>query len=217
MEKIVHFDHASILVMENRFRANFINSVTGYKSANLIATKSNKGRTNVAVFSSVTHLGSNPAMLGFITRPTTVPRHTYANIKENKFFTVNHIHSQIIDKAHQTAARYEKDESEFVKTGLTEEYLNKHHAPFVKEAFVKIACEYVNEYPIVENGTLLIVAAITDIYLPEYSYTNDGWIDLNRVQGVTINGLDSYSAPTLLDRFSYAKPDQTVQSILKKE
>jgi flavin reductase (DIM6/NTAB) family NADH-FMN oxidoreductase RutF len=57
-------------------RLNLINSCTGYKSANLIATKSEDGAVNVAIFSSITHLGSNPALIGFIVRPTTVPRNT---------------------------------------------------------------------------------------------------------------------------------------------
>jgi flavin reductase (DIM6/NTAB) family NADH-FMN oxidoreductase RutF len=215
MEKIVHFNSEAIKNMEKRFRANFINSVTGFKSANLLGTKSEDGITNLAIFSSVTHLGSNPALLGFVTRPTVVPRHTYANIQATKKFTVNHINSAIIDKAHQTAARYEANQSEFEKTGLTEEYLDNFPAPFVKEAHVKIGCEYVNQYEIKENGTVLIVAAIQHIYLPEPSFTDDGWINLNRVQGVTINGLDSYSSPQLLDRFSYAKPEEAVSSILK--
>jgi flavin reductase (DIM6/NTAB) family NADH-FMN oxidoreductase RutF len=59
-------------------RLNLINSCTGYKSANLIATKSVDGAVNVAIFSSITHLGSNPALIGFIVRPT-VPRNTYKN------------------------------------------------------------------------------------------------------------------------------------------
>ena len=63
-------------------RLNLINSCMGYKSANLIGTISKDGRPNLAVFSSITHLGSDPALIGFILRPTTVPRHTYSNIKE---------------------------------------------------------------------------------------------------------------------------------------
>lgn len=215
MEKILHFDSDAFEKMDKRVRANFINSVTGYKSANLLGTISGTGVTNLAVFSSVTHLGSHPALLGFVTRPTVVARHTYLNIKENKQFTVNHINENIIRESHQTAARYAPDVSEFEQTGLTEEYLDGHKAPFVKEAHIKIGCEYVNEYDIQENGTVLVVAAIKHIYLPENSYTKNGWIDLNQVQGVTINGLDSYSSPTLLDRFSYAKPDTPLRSILE--
>lgn len=217
MQKIVHFNKDAIQKMEKRFRANFINSVTGYKSANLIGTVGNQGRSNLAVFSSITHLGSHPPLLGFITRPTSVSRHTYSNIKENHSFTVNHIHSGIIHKAHQTAARYEANVSEFTESALTEEFLADHKAPFVMEAHIKIACEYVNEYPIQENGTVLIVGAMHHVYVPETSFTSDGWIDLQKTDGVTVSGLDSYSKPALLDRFSYAKPDKDVTSILRKE
>ena len=78
--------------MEKLYRINLINSCSGYKSANLIATQSSDGFTNVAVFSSVTHLGSNPPLLGFVTRPAFVPRNTYENIKETGIYTINHIH-----------------------------------------------------------------------------------------------------------------------------
>lgn len=67
-------------------RLNLVNCVTGYKSANLIGTCSENGTLNVAIFSSVTHLGSEPPLLGFILRPTTVPRDTYKNIKEIGIF-----------------------------------------------------------------------------------------------------------------------------------
>jgi len=42
-------------------RLKLINSVTGIKPANLIATQNNKGETNVAIFSSVIHLVSKPS------------------------------------------------------------------------------------------------------------------------------------------------------------
>ncbi len=203
--------------MDKRFRANFINSVTGYKSANLLGTVNQEGVTNLAVFSSITHLGSNPPLVGFITRPTVVERHTYANVKTTGFFTVNHIHAAIIEEAHQTSARYDTQVSEFDATGLTAEFIKDFKAPFVVEAHIKIACRYVNEYHIKENGTLLVVGAMEDIYLPEGIHdTEDGWIDLSKARGVTINGLDSYAEPQLLDRLQYAKPDTPTTSILKK-
>ena len=87
-----HFSKNDINAMDRIYRLNLINSCTGYKSANLIGSVSSKKIYNVAVFSSITHLGSDPAMLTFIVRPTTVPRDTYRNIIENKEFTVNHIH-----------------------------------------------------------------------------------------------------------------------------
>jgi flavin reductase (DIM6/NTAB) family NADH-FMN oxidoreductase RutF len=88
---MVEITNDDILEMEKIFRLNFVNSIPGYKSANLIGTKSKAGVSNLAVFSSVVHLGSNPPLLGFM-RPAVVPRDTYQNIKETGKFTINHIH-----------------------------------------------------------------------------------------------------------------------------
>ena len=62
--------------MPSRKRTHLINSCTGYKSANLLGTKSKNGKTNLAIFNSVIHIGSNPPMLGLILRPLTVKRDT---------------------------------------------------------------------------------------------------------------------------------------------
>ena len=75
-----HYSKDQINSMEKIFRLNLINSCTGYKSANLLGTISKEKIENLAVFSSITHLGSNPSMLGFVVRPTIVPRDTYRNI-----------------------------------------------------------------------------------------------------------------------------------------
>ncbi|WP_417886391.1 flavin reductase family protein [Zunongwangia sp.] len=213
---MIHIDDIEIEKMEKIFRLNLINSITGYKSANLIATKSKNKGLNVAVFSSVTHLGSNPALLGFITRPDTIPRNTYKNIRDNKYFTVNQIHQDMIAEAHQTAAKYEEEVSEFHKTGLEEEYLDDFFAPYVKQCTVKIGCEFVNEYKIEENGTALIIGAIKHVYFDEGIQTPDGWLRLEDAGTVAINGLDGYALPTLLDRFHYAKPGQEIKSFFDK-
>ena len=86
-----HIKISDLEDMSKIYRLNLINSVTGYKSAHLIGSQTLKGNANLAIFSSVVHLGSNPALIGFIIRPTTVPRHTYSNIKATGIFTLNAI------------------------------------------------------------------------------------------------------------------------------
>ncbi len=125
----MHFNRKKIDELERLYKINLINSVSGYKSANLIGTKSNEGVTNIAVFSSVVHYGSNPPIIGFVLRPTTVRRNTYKNIKLNNYNTINHIHKNIIEDAHHTSAKYPPNISEFDKTNLEEEYINDFHAP----------------------------------------------------------------------------------------
>ena len=61
-----YFDHNAIKNFSKLYRLNMINSITGYKSANMIGSRSNSGIENLAIFSSITHLGSNPPLLSFI-------------------------------------------------------------------------------------------------------------------------------------------------------
>jgi flavin reductase (DIM6/NTAB) family NADH-FMN oxidoreductase RutF len=195
-------------------RLNLINSCTGYKSANLIATKTADGVSNVAIFSSITHLGSDPALLGFILRPTTVPRNTYKNIKDVGFFSVNHITETMIADAHHSSASYDESLSEFDQTNLEEEYYDGISIPFVKGSPVQILCKYRNEYEIKENGTLHIIASIEKIFVEERLLQKDHWLRLDLENVVTINGLDGYCVPKLVDRFEYARPNVPTKSML---
>jgi len=203
-----YFSKAEIAVLNNRYRNNLINSISGYKSANLIGTISKTGTTNLAVFNSIVHLGSNPALLGFILRPMTVPRHSFSNMKENGVFTVNHIAKNQIEAAHHTSAKYPEEISEFDQTELNPVYKNDFAAPFVEGAPVQIACRYVNDYLIEENDTRLVVGAIEGVYIDDKMILDDGWVQLDLGEVVTINGLDGYALPQLIERFPYARPKE---------
>jgi flavin reductase (DIM6/NTAB) family NADH-FMN oxidoreductase RutF len=210
-----HITKDEISKMEKVERLNLINSCTGYKSANLIATKSADGKPNVAIFSSITHLGSFPALIGFIMRPTTVPRDTYKNIRETGFFTVNHITVDMIADAHHTSANYELGISEFDKTNLEEEFKNDIEIPFVKGSPVQLYCKYVNEYYIKENDTIHVIASIENLFFDENLQHQDGWLQLDQGNVISLNGLDGYCLPKLVDRFQYARKDTPSKSFLK--
>lgn len=212
MKKITRVD---ISRMEKIERLNLINSCTGYKSANLIATKSAEGKSNVAIFSSITHLGSHPAIIGFIMRPTTVPRDTYKNIRETGFFTVNHITENMIADAHHTSANYDLGISEFDKTNLEEEYKNDIEIPFVLGSPVQLYCKYLNEYHIKENDTIHVIASIESLFFDETLQHEDGWLQLDQGNVISLNGLDGYCLPKLVDRFQYARKDTPSKSFLK--
>lgn len=208
------FTKDELFIMSKVPRLNLLNCITGYKSANLIATVSKEGISNVAIFSSVTHLGSEPPLIGFILRPTTVPRDTYKNIKETGYFTVNHITSTMIVDAHHTSSSYEESISEFDKTNLEAEYIENNKFPFVKGSPVKLYCKYLNEYKIEENGCLHIIASVEELYVEDNLLHEDNWIQLDRGNVVAINGLDGYAVPKIKDRFQYARPDQPTKSML---
>ena len=187
-------------------KINLMNSLSGYKSANLIATVSKEGVENVAVFSSVVHLGSNPPLLGYVLRPTTVPRNTYDNIKSTGFYTINHVTENITEDAHHTSAKYDENISEFDMTNLTSEYKNDFKAPFVKESPVKIALKYVDEYHIKANDTILLVGEIQFFEVEDKMLQEDGFLNLSKGRIATINGLDGYAIPNLFTRYEYQRP-----------
>ena len=214
---MIYYTRKHIEDLDKQFRINLINSLSGYKSANLIATKSKDEITNVAIYSSVIHLGSNPPLLGFILRPTSTERNTYDNLVTTGEFTVNHIHKGIIKDAHHTSAKYDGEISEFDKTNLTEEYLQGFYPPFVKEAKIKIGCKLVNYYYIKENQCRMIIGEVEHLFFDDHIEEEDGWLNLEKADTVAINGLDAYAETHLIDRFDHAKPNKVVDSILNEE
>jgi flavin reductase (DIM6/NTAB) family NADH-FMN oxidoreductase RutF len=204
----MHYSRKDIDEMDKIFRINLINSCSGYKSANLLGSISNEGIANVAVFSSVTHLGSNPPTLGFILRPTTVPRNTYKNIKETGVFTINHIYEEILQDAHHTSAKYPEEISEFDMTNLETEYKENCIAPFVKGSPVQLKMRYKEEYLIRTNNVLHIIAEIEELYVNDTILQEDGFINLSQGNVAAINGLDAYAIAKNNTRFEYQRPKE---------
>ncbi len=201
-----HFTLEDLNTLEQQKRVHLINSCTGYKSANLISTQSKKGVTNVAVFNSVTHFGSNPAILGFVLRPNTVPRNTYENIKETGCYTINSITQYLAEDAHHTSAKYPADVSEFDHTDLFPEYKDKFFAPFVMGSPILISLEFLEEYHIKANDTLLVLGSVKHIYVKDDLLQKDGFIDLTLGNVATIVGLEGYAIPKSIDRKPYQRP-----------
>jgi flavin reductase (DIM6/NTAB) family NADH-FMN oxidoreductase RutF len=202
------FDQKNISELDKIYRINLINSCSGFKSANLLGSISKEGITNVAVFSSVTHLGSNPPTLGFILRPTTVPRNTHKNLKELGYFTINHIWEDIIEDAHHTSAKYADNISEFDMTSLEPEFKGKHKAPFVKDAPVQMGMKFIEEIYVPSNDVMLIVAQIQELYVNDELLESDGLINLSKGNVATINGLDTYAIPKFKKQLTYQRPKE---------
>lgn len=211
--KMIKLDHDDILGLEKYYRANLINKIAGYKTGNLIATKSKDGIINVAVFNSVVHIGANPPYLGFIMRPLTVERQTYDNLKDLGFYTINGITTEIVAKAHQSSAKYDNQTSEFNAVGFSEEYHDDFPVPFVGESNIKLGMSYKEEYEIKANGTILIIGKIEKIILPDNSIKEDGDLELEKLNSVAIGGLDTYYKAEKIARYEYARAGQDPKEI----
>jgi flavin reductase (DIM6/NTAB) family NADH-FMN oxidoreductase RutF len=190
--------------LDGMFRRNFFNSLTGFKSLCLIGTQNAGGKTNLAPFTQVIHIGANPPLTGILFRPHTVQRDTLENILETKAFTLNQVRPEFVHEAHYSAASWEI--SEFEGTGLQEEYLFGFPAPFVKESHIKWACSLQERLDVQSNGTILIVGLVEHVIVPDAYVGADGFIDLEAAETVTASGLDAYHRTQRLSRLSYPKP-----------
>lgn len=208
-----HISFTEIMNMEKQERVHFINSLGGFKSVSLVGTVNNNEQTNLAIFSSIFHIGANPPLIAMVFRPTPPGCNTLYNILQTGFYTINHINENIYKQAHQTSARYDYDISEFEITGLQSEYKNNFKAPFVKESNIQLGVEFKEKIDITINNTMMIIGEIKEVYFPENCLCEDGFLDLEKANTITCSGLDSYHKTIRLDRLSYAKPDKEITSI----
>lgn len=208
---MIVFTSESLHALPSREKATLINAISGIRSANLIATRGDAG-TNLSIFNSITHLGSHPALLGMIFRPLSVERHTYANIKNYKDFTINTITTSMVPRAHQTSAKYPEGVSEFDAVGFQPLYREETHVPFVEESPIQVLCTYSQEH-LLENQCILLTASIKGIWIAENGLNEDHFVNHEQLQTVGIGGLDAYYTTRLEGRYAYAKPDQPTTKI----
>ena len=202
----MYLNKDSIQQLEKFNRINLMNSITGISPANLIGTISNDSIENLAIFSSIVHIGSNPPLMGFILRPTKkIRRDTYENIIETNKFTINHINSDMIERSHYTSVKFDKNESEFQKCRLTAEYLNNFQAPYVKESYAKVGLELEDIQSIKSNGCRLIIGRVERLYVPDSAIYKNGNIQLDLSNSVGVGGLNTYYSLDKIAEYPYAR------------
>jgi flavin reductase (DIM6/NTAB) family NADH-FMN oxidoreductase RutF len=208
-----HIDLPTIKSWERFYRANFINSLTGFKSVSLIGTVDAHGLPNLAVFSSIVHLGSDPALVGYINRPLAAAHHTIENIQTTGVYTINHIDPSFVAQAHQTSAKYEAGTNEFEAVQLVPEFKEGIIAPFVAASKIKYALQLEEIVPIKHNNTFLVIGSITCILIDPSLVQQDGFLALEQAGTLASLGADAYYQPQPLVRLSYAKPGKQVTAI----
>lgn len=202
--KSIHL--SDIAAMDKLARVQFANSLPGPKPICLVGSIDAAGQTNLAPFSTVTHLGSNPALIGLVSRPDLVERHTLSNILATRSYTINHVHPGMLEAAHHCSARYPRETSEFTAAGLSPHYEEGVAAPFVTESRLRFALELEETVSITSNGTILIVGKLVLAQLPEDHFSEDGSIDLAALGSMASTALDTYFQLHSTTRLPYAKP-----------
>ena len=185
------YNKRKISNLDRTFKINLINSITGLKPANLIGSTC-KGSDNVAIFSSVIHLGSSPALIGFMIRPQYKKKtDTYLNLLENPYFTINSIQMEDIDKAHKSSTKFARDISEFDELNIEKIYIDDYKAPFVKDSLIKIGLHKVEEIKLL-NRCRLIVGKVELVVINNSILESDGNIDFSKSTTTCISGCQNY-------------------------
>jgi len=206
---MITFDRATLDALPRRERANFLNGVSGFKSANLLGTADADGRTNLALMSSVFHVGAAPPLLGVLFRPHTVPRHSLENLLASEQYTLNHVSEAMHERAHLTSARHARKRSEFDAVGLTPAWSTMLSAPYVAESPVQIGLRLREHHTLDCNGCVLVIGEVCELRLLEDARSADGQLDLASLGVVAVSGLDEYHRTESLGRQPYAKAPPT--------
>ncbi|MEL7161174.1 MAG: flavin oxidoreductase, partial [Bacteroidota bacterium] len=121
-------------------------------------------------------------------------------------FTINTLHPDFLDRAHQTSANYPYEISEFAATGLKPEYSEICKAPYVAESRVRIGLTFEEEHKIGGIETYFIVGRVREIFLPDAAVGDTGHVDHELLKTMSVAGLDNYHEVGPGHRKPYARP-----------
>ncbi|MCX8113025.1 MAG: flavin reductase family protein [Bacteroidia bacterium] len=181
------------------WRINFINCLIGVKNLHVLITRNTNRTYNAAIFNSGLHLGSSPPFVGFLLRPTTVPRHTYENLRLYPFATLNAVSEGFYKKAHQTHLKLPYGESELDLFGLALDEGIDEDIPYLTESPLRARLRLVEEHLLTMNQTRLLVFAVETVHIA-IEPDSDGFFRLDDLHLVAGSGCDAYWQVKYLSR-----------------
>lgn len=185
-------------------RARFMACLSGYKPGMLVGTVNADGQPNLALFQNIVHLGAQPPIIGLINRPREATPHTLANIEATGRFTLSAVTEAMIAQAHATSAKYEAGVSEFEVTGLQPFWPEGGGPPAVAESPLMLSLRLEEIVPIRQNGTFLIIGAVTDVWLAEGLQREDGSLNLAAANVASTSGLEHWAVPEKVIHMGHA-------------
>lgn len=190
---------AQLLSADRAWRINFINCLIGPKNLHVLLTRNTSGSYNAAIFNSGIHVGSSPPYVGFLLRPTTVPRHTYENLRQYPYATMNAVSRAMYARAHATHAKLPYGESEAEHFGLPLHWEAEEDLPYLMESPLRARLRLVEEHLLMVNQTRLLIFAVEAVHLA-VEPDSDGFFRMDALDLVAGSGCDAYWRISYLER-----------------
>jgi flavin reductase (DIM6/NTAB) family NADH-FMN oxidoreductase RutF len=122
----------------------------------LITTIDKNGKENVATFSFLMPVSSEPKYVAFSISPK---RHSFKNLKETKEFVINVLSKEMKKEAEICGSFSGRDKDKFVLAKLTKQKAEKVKPPLIKECPISLECKVVS---IQEFGDHYLVVGIVE-------------------------------------------------------
>ena len=168
--------------MKEAFKVNFINSLSGFESSNLIGTINSESQPNLGLTSACFHLGADPAVIGLAVSPLHVEPQTIKNLIEQESFTINHVDKSQYKKRENPHLYFTHDFSDVNPNAFTEFYTGSIEAPYAAEALIKIGLLKKECIAIKETNSYVLVGSIQEVLLDETLIGDDGRINPELVE-----------------------------------
>jgi flavin reductase (DIM6/NTAB) family NADH-FMN oxidoreductase RutF len=133
----------------------------------IVATRNIEGISNAAPFSFVMPVSMDPPLIAFASAPK---RHTLANIRAAKDFTINIPDKNLLKQTFACAEKLDEGISEIEKSNLNEIEISGIKSPGIKECFAVFGCKFLKEYPAGDH--IIVIGEITEAHIKDELFIN---------------------------------------------
>ncbi|UTR13900.1 flavin reductase family protein [Salipaludibacillus sp. LMS25] len=162
-----------------------------------VTSLSSKGILNAAPFSYFNLISADPPLLSVsIGRRAGELKDTARNISETGEFVVHVVDEDNVGASNETAANLPANESEVVKTGLTEKDSHRVAVPSLKESRIRLECRLEKHLTFEgkEAMTDVIIGEIVGYDVDDEILTGDNTVDIAKLKPVSRLGGKQYAS-----------------------
>lgn len=175
----------------------------------LVTTTNSDGSINLAPFSSLNLVASNPVTLSFSisAKPDGSKKDTLINVEQNQEFVVNSAHSAMLKQVALAGAAFPYGQSELEKCGLATCASTTVKPPGLLDSLFRMECKVEQLVPIGKSGpgsATIVVGQIKIFHIAD-SIIQNGRVDFKKVD--MLARLGGYWYANLGERFEEPIPD----------